>query len=284
MSGVRMVFASGATVLAEFDAEGVERDTEYSDIERHIKWVDSLGGPPRAVQILSGPAEDVVPFSCTLWTGTANAAILEANMPPYAPGGITYLYHAGLASSAFWPGFGNWNAGTSEWYLQNVTATIESQGKKAVGVDLFGYKLEGSFAACGFGTALNERGNVVPSSTTLPAILAKKFASHKNQEASVSIAPNPVNGAPFPLAVRQGRRWDSNVQLDHIETSDMDAVVNWFRAIRGTPFPIDSSVSQAFGPLVSGTGTQAVARKLNVYRGSGWWWEAKLELSLWTGA
>jgi hypothetical protein len=150
-------------------------------------------------------------------------------------------------------------------------------GRKAPIVPLWGWRFNIRFvASCTLGGNENERGGSAPTfSTTPPAILSQKFIAHQIQDASNTFDPLPNRSTPVYTGVQHGRRRDMGMVLDHVDVITMDALVTWFRAIRGASFSLASN--QPSGPGQANT-INAVARSLSINRVSGWW-EAKLDLS-----
>ena len=73
--------------------------------------------------------------------------------------------------------------------------------------------------------------------------------------------------------VKSGRRYDMGVNLDHLVLYDneADALVAWFRGIRGNKF------SLPFSPLDDGTASYWIAKNLSFQR-AGTWWDGTLEI------
>ena len=277
--GIHIVTPSGTV-----SAQGTERDWEL-DIDRGILWGDPVGSWPRGrpLWLDANPQKhDRVDFRYTIWMDAATAKKLESWLPPYkgpTPTATVY-FQTQDASNPIWPGFGNYVAGDG-WKLVNVTLDpLDVMGQKGPIMDLWGYRMTGTFAACGQGTARNERNYTVPTSTAPPAFLATKFGSHQIQDASSAPRPLPVPTTIFPV-VQHGRRRDARVMLDHMEFAEAEAIVNFYRAIRQNKFvyPGDSGdYTSPLGPQRLG-GELVVAKGLTVRRGSGWWYEGELDIS-----
>jgi hypothetical protein len=256
--------------------EGHERDIKFS-LDRNLRWMDTVGGTPKAFPILPSCAYDAVDFSCSVWLLQSAAASLQAAIGPGISRNRASMAFAGDSGFAAFPGFGNYSSGA--WVLQGVTlAPLKSNGRKAPGMDLYGYELSGHFSANGYGTALNERGTTVPtlSSFPLPSWVAACFMAHQIQDPSEAPSPLPLSGGVSPY-VQHGRRWDTAIQLDHVWAPEMDAAISWFRAQRSVPFTLSGRAP--FGPSF-GTSAQAVARGLEVREGAGVYWEGTLSVSL----
>lgn len=282
-----MALPIGFTFLTQAGAvsiEGIERDWEL-DIQRGIIWGDPIGSWPRGVPKWRDAVpqkHDTVDFRFTLWCNSANAKVLEARLPPFA-GTRAYVdlcFVTGNASEPIIPGFGNYTA-SDGWKIVKATLDpLEVMGQKAPVTDLWGYRISGSFAACGGGTALNERNYTVPTDATPPAWLVTQFASHQIQDPSRSPRPLPISGANLAM-VQHGRRRDASVMLGHRTLAQAEEVINFFRAIRQNKFvyPGDpSEYTSPFGPDRFG-GELSVARELTIRRGAGWWYEGELAIS-----
>lgn len=266
------------TAYGSIATDGVERDWEMS-IDRHLDAIDVGGHAPRLVPLFSGAANDEVDLSMTAWVTEDASTKIRNWLPPYNQQGLVTLSFQGLSGYPAIPGFGNFAA--DYWVLRGVvcqSATV-SLGRKAPRVGLFGYQFKFRFAANAYGRAGatgNERGGGVPSSTTVPAILARKFASDQIQDAAKMFAPLPAGNIAAKVGwVASGRRDDSGILLDHLSYNDLEEVVNFVRAIRGTPF---SWTNQAgFGTNNPDT-NQAVVLGFEAKR-SGAWFDANLHVS-----
>ena len=275
----QFVTASGAVPF-----EGIERDL-LMRIIRPGKWIEPVGSTPIFSPLYTGAtpqAYDTVEMEFSLWTPAANAALLEAYLPPYATGKTFDLWLPGLSTVAAVPGFGVWDGANGVWKIQKCTiksgTRLESMGRKAPIVNLFGYRLTVRFcASVTLGGNENERGGVAPTfSTTVPAIMPTKFIAHQIQDWSNSFDPLPNQTVPTRAVVQHGRRMDAGQIGDHVDASTMDGWVMWFRAIRGDAFML--TMDRPFGPNNANT-VNAVARTMTVNR-VGAWWECKLDLSL----
>ena len=277
----------GFTFLTQAGAvsiEGIERDWEL-DIQRGIKWASPIGSWPRGVPLWrdgTPQKHDTVDFRFTLWCNAANAKILEARLPPCAGtrASVDLCFVTGDAVNPIIPGFGNYTA-SDGWKIVKATLDpLDVMGQKAPRVDLWGYRIKGSFAACGGGVALNERNYTVPTDATPPAWFAEKFASHQIQDASHDPRPLPIPSANLPM-VQHGRRRDARAMLDHLELSRAESAINFFRAVRMNKFVYPdgpSDYTSPFGPERFG-GELAVARELTIRRGAGWWYEGELDVT-----
>jgi hypothetical protein len=263
--------------------EGMERDLLMTVI-RPGSWLEPVGGAPVFAPLYLGAnpqAFDSVEAEFSLWTGAANGANIEAFLPGYAPGYKFDLWLPGDSTHAAIPGFGSWDSGNAVWVYRNVTlksaTRLESMWRKAPIVPLWGWRFNIRFvASCTLGGNENERGGTAPTfSTTPPAILSQKFVAHQLQDPSNTFDPLPNRSTPVYTGVQHGRRRDMGMVLDHVDVQPMDALVTWFRAIRGASFSLASD--QPSGPGQANT-INAVARALSINRVSGFW-EAKLDLS-----
>jgi hypothetical protein len=272
-----------ATSLGNATFEGIEWDLEYTP-KLGLKWKDPTGGPPSASRTwASAYIHDTVDLTATLWTNGAQAQVIEDRLPG-GEGGAAWnldLGLPGLAANAALPGFGNFSAGI--WLLKNCTLQqpIESMGRKAPTVDLYGYRLALRFSAIGGAAVganpLNERGNTHPVGIqSVPAILSHKFVAHQIQQFSKPASPLPIH-APIYTGVRHGVRPDAAMSLDHLSSTEADEVVTWFRGQRDTIFSLTND--HPFGPGRGNT-CNAIAKGLTVNRGAGWWWDLKLDLSM----
>jgi hypothetical protein len=272
-----------ATSLGNATFEGAEWDIEFTP-KLGLKWKDPTGGPPTASRTWANPyIRDVVDLTFTLWTNGTQAQVIE-NQLPGGEGGAAWNFDLalpGLSTNSAIPGFGNFSGGL--WTLKNhaLTDPIESMGRKAPGVDLYGYRFKGRFSAIG-GAAiganpLNERGNAHPVGIqSVPAVLSRKFIAHQIQVFSKPAYPLPIH-APIYTGVRHGLRPDAAMSLDHLTSDEADEVVTWFRGQRDTVFSLASQYP--FGPGRGNT-VNAISRGLTVNRGAGWWWDLKLDLSM----
>ncbi len=278
----QFVTASGAIPF-----EGIERDLLMAII-RPGKWIEPVGSTPVFAPLYTGAtpqAYDTVEMEFSLWTPAANAALLEAYLPPYANGKTFDLWLPGLSNVAAVPGFGTWDGASGVWKIVKCTVKsaqrLESMGRKAPIVNLFGYKLKIRFcASVSHGSTPrweNERGGVEPSwSSTVPAIMPTKFIAHQIQDWSNSFDPLPNQDLPTRAVVQHGRRMDAGQIGDHVDASTMDGWITWFRTVRGGSFSL--TMDRPFGPNNANT-VNAVARTMTVNR-VGAWWECKLDLSL----
>jgi hypothetical protein len=279
---------SGFTFLSQAGAvsiEGIERDWEL-DIRRGIIWAPPIGSWPRGVPLWRDAVpqkHDTVDFRFTLWCNTANRAkLIEANLPPFAGTRATVdlCFVTGDSVNPIIPGFGNYTA-SDGWKIVKATLDpVDVMGRKIPGRDLWGYRIIGSFAACGYGTALNERNYTVPTDATPPAWLATKFGSPQIQDASTTPRPLPIAGANLPM-VQHGRRRDARAMLGHMELVKAESVINFARAVRMNKFVYPGNGAEytsPFGPERFG-GELAVLREITIRRGAGWWYEGELDLS-----
>jgi len=257
--------------------DGFEADMEYQ-VENHITWLDPPGGIV-GVPLFPSAANDEVTFRCTLWCRAAQSAQLEPLMPPFNNRIIRSLSMVGFADYPLFPGFGNYISGA--WTYYNLTIDpIESIGQKNVKMDLFGYNLTGRFAACGYDASYsNEVGGVTPSSTTVPAQLARKFGSHQFQDPSTAHPPMPYVGAKYPVYTRHGRRVDAAVALDCLYPAELKTHVDFYRAVRNNTFSYPAMNNTAFGPVYSGAANTAYATKIECRHGRGYYYEATMSLT-----
>lgn len=258
---------------AEFD--GFERGSVTCSIERRINWVDSIGGQRRGVPYATEQFDEWV-ISGEIWLDAARAQILEAKMPPY--GTEFSSNYANLpkfpdignpdAEAVYFPGIRGYDTGDSALYGDVLVRHIESLGRKAPRVDLFGYSVE--FALCLTGNA-NKATN---PTTTPPAWLGSKFSARQLQDWSnvERMIYNIYGPNPYAPNVQHGRRFDINIQLDHLTDKMCDEIVAFFRGIRHR----SANVTIDNGP----NGTQTIPmyfEKLSFQRGAGLWWDGTLE-------
>jgi hypothetical protein len=279
LSVARFVTSSGAATF-----EGIERDLLMTII-RPGKWDRPVGGNPKFCPLYLGanPQEfDSVEMEFTLWTTGANAALIEAYLPPYAAGGHFDLWLPGTSTAPAVPGFGWWDATNLAWVFQKCTiksaSRLESMGRKAPIVNLFGYRLTVRFcASVTLAGYENEHGRAAPTfSTTVPAIMGQKFVAHQIQDASNSFDPLPNRVTPAYATAQHGRGRDMGMVGDHVDAATMDVWVTWYRAIRGASFSLTSA--GASGPGRPDT-VNAVATGMTINRVAGYW-ESKIDLSL----
>lgn len=279
MSAARIVTSSGSIAF-----DGIERDLLMT-IVRPGRWIEPIGAAPVFAPLYAGAspqAFDSVEMEFSVWMNATSAAQLEAYLPPYGNGKTFDLWLPGGANAAAVPGFGTWDGANGVWKLAKCSiksgTKLEGMGRKAPRVGLFGYKLNVRFcASVTLGGNENERGGVAPTfSTTVPAIMPKKFIAHQIQDWSSSFDPLPNRTTPAYAQVQHGRRTDSGQIGDHVSAATMDGWVTWFRAVRGASFSL--TMDKPFGPNNADT-VNAVARGMTVSRVSNWW-ECKLDLSL----
>lgn len=278
-------FITTGGVARTFD--GIEWDLEIMP-DRNIRWKDSIGGSPKAVPLwldlpfVDASEMDMVDFKFTMWANSAKSQAIEENVQAFAPGMAFDLCLPGVSGIPSFPGFANWDAVRSAWKLVNCTLNepIESMGRKAPRVDLFGYRFNIHCAAHGGGTNLNERGQVPVTSeypgTELPAFIAKKFAAHQMQDWSRVAKPMPVEGWTNYASVKHGLRRDASIAIDHVDGATADTVCNWYRVARGGIVTL--TLPEGFGPGITYT-TNCVVKNLEIRRGAGWWWDLTLDLS-----
>lgn len=267
-----------AAVIAGVAFPGIERGWRVT-VDRHIEVVNVVGSRPQLVPLFASAASDEASLSCELWVNASTAATIEATLPPKGTGASFTLALPGTASIPAIPGFGTYGSDTWRLFGCVATAPATSMGQKAPIVDLFGYSLDLRFGAAAYGTGGaggNERTGSIPTDTTIPPVLSRKFSAHQIQDSSTMRAPLPLgSGVSFPTTVH-GRRRDARIQLDHLTESDATAVCNWFRAIRTSKFNIAHPA--LFGPGMAGT-VSAVALELSFMRPGGNWWDADLLVS-----
>jgi hypothetical protein len=278
-----MSIAKFITFAGEADFEGIERDLIYRP-DLGIEWEDSFGGTPIPCPIWGSTpfVHDMVDFQFTLWTGATNGANIEAFLPGFSGGSgwIFTLILPGDPSFSAMPGFGQWSGTYLGWQFLKCTLNkpIESMGRKAPIVPLWGYSFDCHMAANGYGVGGNETGGVTPSLTSPPAVLSQKFVAHQIQDWTQGACPLPVPSGAVFTGVQHGRRRDAAMALDHLDAATMASIVTWYRgqAVGTGPFSLHSD--QPFGPGQPNT-CLAWPMDLNVSR-VGAWWEAKLSLSL----
>lgn len=279
MSVVQFVTDSGPAPF-----EGIERDLLMTIIQPG-KWIEPVGGSPVFAPLYTGSnpqAFDTVEMEFSLWTTPTNAGLIEAYLPPYATGKTFDLWLPGSSTVAAVPGFGVWDGANGVWKIAKCTikhgSRLESMGRKAPVVGLFGYRLTVRFcASVTLGGNENERGGVAPTfSTTVPAIMPTKFIAHQIQDWSSSFDPLPNRAPPSRAVVQHGRRMDAGQIGDHVTAAQMDQWITWFRAIRGDSFSL--TMDKPFGPNNADT-VNVLARGMKINRVANFW-ECKLDLSL----
>lgn len=252
--------------------DGIEWDLEMT-VDRLITWKNVIGGAPRAIPMWnSGGAEhDIAHAKFTMWGPSSVGALMEPYMPPR--GGTGHTFSMYLPSQI--PGWAQWDG--SRWVISTATnlSPIESMGRKGPLADLFGYRFDLSWTSGAGGTAINERGSVVPTSTAVPAVVARRFAAHQIQDPSRSAQPLPIL-SPTYAGVKHAARLDATIALDHLTPAEADSVVMWFRAIRAQTFTI--ATAKTFGPTDAG-GSTCVVTDMKLHRGSGWWYDIELSLT-----
>lgn len=267
MSAAYIMTDSGAV---NFD--GIEWDLEMT-VDRLITWKNVVGGAPRAIPMWnSGGAEhDIAHAKFTVWVPASVGALLEPYMPPRGGTGYTLALHF----PSLFPGFGSWDG--TYWGIYGVTpvSPIESMGRKAPIVDLFGYRFDVSWTSGAGATGVNERNGVIPTSTSVPAVVSRRFSAHQIQDMSRAAQPLPTL-SPAIKGVKHDARLDATIALDHLTPAEADAVVMWFRAIRAQTFTI--STARIFGPTDAG-GSTCVVTDMKLHRGAGWWYDIELSLT-----
>lgn len=262
---------AGPASIGGITFPGIQRDLEV-DIDRSIYWTPIAGGAPVGIPLwlTAGAERDIVRLTFTVWVDGATAAQFESALPPAAGSNPVTLVLPGDATVQPIPGFGVL-AGNS-WTFSNVTILTvpESLGRKNVGLDLYGYRFKCSFLARD-----NER-TTTPTDTTVPAIVAHKFAAHQIQDPSEAFQPLPV-ASPVYARAQEGARMDSTIALDHLRHSEAEAVSRWFRAVRASKVTITAAAP--FGPNQANT-VSVILRELGFRRGPGLGWDAELGISL----
>lgn len=266
------------TAYGEIVTEGVERDWEMR-VDRHISEVDVGGAAPKLIPLFPSQATDEVSLSMTAWVTDDASTKIRNWLPPYNVQQFVTLSFLGLSGIPAIPGFGLF--ASDYWVLRYViceSATV-SHGRKAPRVGLFGYQFKFKFAANAYGrngSSGNERNGTVPTSTTVPDLLASKFASDQIQDAAQMFAPLPIASAVTKMGwVGSGRRDDCGILFDHLSHLEVESLVNWFRAIRGATF---SFTNQApFGTNHADT-ENAKVLSFEAKR-SGGWFDANMVVS-----
>ena len=262
---------------------GVEWDLEIK-VDRYIRWAEPYGAAPWGKRIFPSLAWDSVDATCTVWVESPTwADAMESLAPSGSSSPNMELALPGLDGVPALPGFGTW--ADDLWKFQNVTlnAPVEPMGRKAPITSLWGYKLDLHFAAAGGGTAVNELGGVVPSGDRLaqPSFFGTKFIAHQIQDWSKSYAAlpyaTPGSGTSVYPVVQHGLRRDGAIAFDHLSATEMSALVDWYRGVGTSPFAY--LTDRPFGPGQPNS-VNAVARDLVINRGPGFWWEGKLDVSL----
>lgn len=254
--------------------EGLERDFSL-ELDMGLASSEVIGKAP--IRLAYTPADGSLDYfegDTTLWLHTAAAAALEGAVQPYggADGGF---YLPEILNGIAIPGIAGVASGTGYRTISNVLIeTFESQGRKAVGTDLFGYRFSLRIPC----DTTNETFSAV-----VPDIVAHKFGAHQIQDWSKqilgSVAANDVRSWAAGVARRHGRRWDGNVDCDHCTYEDAQAIVQWARAVRGdaVAFP-----SYAYGPTFAGETIYVKINKLTLARTNGLFWQVKIETSLYS--
>lgn len=243
------------------------------ELDMGLDWVEPIGAAPVAVS--RAPADgslDSLTGDVTFWAPATTAASIEAAAPPYGTGTDALVLPV-IQDSIAIPGLSGTVASGYATLTSAIVTGFESQGRKAAGVDLYGYKLTFRLPCDTTNSAF---------STTVPSIVARKFGAHQFQDWSRQLEGSVVDSSGVRSWARSqyrrhGRRWDGNVDLDHISYADATAIIQWVRAVRGgvTSFP-----AYAFGPSCAGGDISVVVRKLTLSRSSGLYWAVRIEASL----
>ena len=283
--------ARGDGTLYSFD--GAERDLTI-DVDRGIRWKDSIGGPPLPMVYGGGSAaNDLVTLKFTAWVPLSVGQEWEANFPPYVIGTpsnpVIDLYLPGSPTTPAIPGFGTYLATgpqAGSWRLKYLTVVkcVRTLGAKGPNINLYGYSLQVQFQAQGHGAFSNiqnpnpgpDTGYTTIYGSSIPTAVIGKFASHQIQDWSSSREPLP--GTNTYAYVQHGRRFDANIALDHVTANDMAAIIGWYEAVRNNTTPIQAQ--NAFGPQWGNSFHAAYLTNLTVNRGAGWWWDGMLSISL----
>lgn len=248
--------------------DGFDRGMRVT-IERNIREVPTLGGPPRLIEV--GPSNGALDrwvVESSFRVDRARAAAFEAAAPPYGTGPATIKVPPRFGEASF-PGLAPAVVDdTGDSYNGVSVRSLESTGQVGVVTDLYGYTM--TFELCCSGQSAN---NVQTTpTTTLPPTIQRKFRAHQlNDFSTVSVAGSAAGmGQPQAMLSKAGRRYDIGVNLDHLTIEEADALVAWFRGVRVQPFALP------FAPLGS-TSTQYIAKSLSFQR-AGSWWDGSLEV------
>lgn len=242
---------------------GIERDMSLS-ADIGVEFGEPVGYHPVAFAMTpSDGRADFWSGDFTVWVETSEAESLEANCPPFGEG--TKFALPDIDGNTI-PGVLSYAANGLLNYAGAVCTGIESQGRKAPGLDLFGYKI--SFRLPFGGVAV---------STTIPAVIAEKFGAHQFTDASSAILGTAI-GANVVSYVRNGRSIDANVDCDHVTHAEAAAIALWYRGVRGaaTTFP-----ASPFGPGLTGSVT-AIPRSLEMSHSAGNTWTVRVGVSFQT--
>ena len=251
--------------------EGFERDMALElDMGLSFPSLEGPGAPSAASFLPVDGSLDSITGDVTLWMHQSAAASFEGAVPPHGDAAGVWVIPE-IQDGVAVPGIEGVATGDGYRTISNVlmTAAPESQGRKAVGTDLFGYKLE-------FRIPCDEPNTGYMA--TIPDIIAKKFGSHQIQDPSVQIQGITSAGVWASGLSRQvGRRWDGNVDLDHIDYPTAHAIIKWLRAIRGgaVTFP-----AYAYGPSFAGETISVVVTKATLSHSNGLYWAFRLETTL----
>lgn len=258
--------------------QGFERGLSCT-VKRQILVDDSMGGSVVLTPVAPA-AFDEWAIEAELWVSAAQAQALEAIVPPRGVPLENAIRLPPRGGEASFPGLLPFAQATGyDQYATPMVTAFESLGRKAPGVDLFGYRIALSFFAEADGLALN--GSPTPT-TTPPAWLVGKFTAHQIQDWSSQgevVAATTLAGHPSPRGsfypIKHGRRRDVNFNLDHLSTDRANELVALFRGVRHNPVTVNMDRgSEGIAP------TSVYLVDLSLQRGAGLWWDGTLKAVL----
>jgi len=209
--------------------DGFERGMTVT-IRRPIQVKDSIGGSVKLIPYGSA-IHDEWQVETELWVNAERAAELEAAVPPYSVPSTTDMMLPPRGGSSSFPGLRPALAGANaDKYIDAQVTRFEGQGRKGVVTDLHGYFLDFTLRAWGDGQATNQAS--APTATA-PAWLEKKFAARQLQDWSKQTPTVTTGGFQQTyLRAKHGRRYDINFNLDHLDTTQANDLVAYFRGVR----------------------------------------------------
>ena len=258
-------------VIAGISVDGRERDTSL-ELDMGLMWPPGLEGAGACRPVSYLPADgslDSMVGDFTIWLKGPLSAAMEGAAQPHGTGSSSWRL-SDIQGVAL-PGVNGTSNGDGTRTLNGVlmTAPIESQGRKGPGLDLFGYKFAVRVPCDEASTSY---------SPTIPPIIAKKFGAHQIQDWSVQLQGiTAAGGWGVDLARRTGRRYDANLDMDHVDFATAHAIIKWLRVIRGdaVTFP-----AYAYGATYAGETISVRITRANLSRSNGLFWTVHLETAL----
>lgn len=258
-------------IIAGISVDGRERDTSL-ELDMGLMWPSDLEGAGACRPVAYLPADgslDSMTGDFTIWLKGPLSAAMEGAAQPHGTGSSSWRLSEiqGVAI----PGINGTSNGDGTATINGVlmTAPIESQGRKGPGLDLFGYKFSVRIPCDEASTGY---------SPTIPPIIAKKFGAHQIQDWSAQLQGiTSAGGWGVDMARRTGRRYDANLDLDHVDFATAHAIIKWLRVIRGdaVTFP-----AYAYGATYAGETISVRITKANLSRSNGLFWVFHLETQL----